>query len=267
MGEQYRDKKGGGLENNKRKIEVLNREIETLRAEIDALQLEGVMNLTDAKNKFLLKQYIMYNLNGYKYSIYRYLLELEYEEEMGRAKGNLFKSCTRAIHSASFTRLIMGCFLFFYFIIGIGFMQLCVYELGTFSTLYWLVGLMTTILFKALIIEPLYIYWTWVVGMRIVKDEVTAYRNHLHFRGKSILSRKVGLIRNANSSVQHLNPAIRAARNHPALGISRLLMSLNDYDIIPVGIIGSDRIIRKHWTYDLKGSFVKFVKFLGVMAV
>merc|ERR1712065_88942 len=240
--------------------EALHLKIVKLQGEIEKLQLEGVMNLTDARNKFLLKHYIMYNLCGYKYSIYKYLLEMEYEVEMGRVKGNL-------LYSATLTRWILGSILLIYFIGAIIFMQICVHELGTFSTLYWIVGLITTILYKALITEPLYLFWTWVVGMLIVKDEVLAYRNHLHFRGRTILRRKTGLLRNANSSVQHLNPAIRAAQNYPQLGISRLLMSLNDYDIIPVGIIGTDRIIKKHWTYDVKGSFVKFMQWLFLMAV
>jgi hypothetical protein len=66
--------------------------------------------------------------------------------------------------------------------------------------------------------------------------------------------------------VQHLNPAVRAARTCPELGVSRLLISLNDFDVIPVGVIGTDRPKLK-WYYNLSGVISDWLDFLFVNAV
>ena len=46
-----------------------------------------------------------------------------------------------------------------------------------------------------------------------------------------LMNRKVGCMRDSHAMIQHLNPACRAARLFPQLPISRLIISLNDYDV------------------------------------
>jgi hypothetical protein len=55
--------------------------------------------------------------------------------------------------------------------------------------------------------------------------------NILKNRSKLVLLRSHGLINNHNQLIQHLNPICRVSRIFPVLPISRLLMSLNDYDM------------------------------------
>eukprot|EP00428_Durinskia_dybowskii_P066081 CAMPEP_0170367638 /NCGR_PEP_ID=MMETSP0117_2-20130122/7035_1 /TAXON_ID=400756 /ORGANISM="Durinskia baltica, Strain CSIRO CS-38" /LENGTH=486 /DNA_ID=CAMNT_0010622261 /DNA_START=363 /DNA_END=1823 /DNA_ORIENTATION=- len=45
------------------------------------------------------------------------------------------------------------------------------------------------------------------------------------------MNRRYGVMRDANSLIQHFNPACRAARLFPHLPVARFLISVNDYDI------------------------------------
>jgi len=53
------------------------------------------------------------------------------------------------------------------------------------------------------------------------------------------MMRTTGLMRDADALVQHFNPACRVARMYPQLPISRLLMSINDFDIPERTLYGS----------------------------
>ena len=56
--------------------------------------------------------------------------------------------------------------------------------------------------------------------------------DRLERKSLKILDNRLGCFRLSGSQVlQHLNPACRAARNVPELGMSRLLISLSDYDM------------------------------------
>ena len=83
-----------------------------------------------------------------------------------------------------------------------------------------------------IIIEPVVILLREVlVKQQLVGAEVADICEMLLRRTMVILRRRSGLIRNAHSPIQHLNPACRAARSYPFLPVSRLLISVNDSDI------------------------------------
>lgn len=64
-------------------------------------------------------------------------------------------------------------------------------------------------------------------------------------RFKTITNRRPGAMRDSHALVQHLNPACRAARLFPQLPLSRLMISLNDFDVARVEVgtgLGTDLI-------------------------
>ena len=97
----------------------------------------------------------------------------------------------------------------------------------------WAACLALSIGLYFIIIEPVVILLREVlVKQQLVGAEVADLCFALSKRALLILRRRSGLIRNAHSPIQHLNPACRAARSYPFLPISRLLISVNDSDIV-----------------------------------
>jgi hypothetical protein len=77
------------------------------------------------------------------------------------------------------------------------------------------------------------------------------FREHwslLFQRSHLILVRSRGLMVHATDLVQHYNPACRIARFYPHWPVSRLLFSLNDYDLPLKPVYGRWALLRKCWT-------------------
>jgi hypothetical protein len=75
------------------------------------------------------------------------------------------------------------------------------------------------------------VWVTWVASASIIEEEARVCLGMLRERCQSILKRRAGVMIYANSWIQHFNPACRVARQFPHLPLSRLLMSLSDFDL------------------------------------
>jgi hypothetical protein len=104
-------------------------------------------------------------------------------------------------------------------------------SIGSRSTNIWLLIVLLSFLQDTFVLEPTKIWVTWMLINRQVSQEVRTFCETLAKKSRIILRRTTGLVRDSNAMVQHFNPACRVARMYPALPISRLLMSVNDYDI------------------------------------
>jgi len=82
-----------------------------------------------------------------------------------------------------------------------------------------------------LVLQPLKILLNWWIITRSVAADARELVERLCLRSKLVMMRTTGLMRDADALVQHFNPACRVARMYPQLPISRLLMSINDFDI------------------------------------
>lgn len=129
------------------------------------------------------------------------------------------------------------------------FIGLCVFiflsgvQLGDHTAKKWLVGYFMSMVYSVLLLEPVTIFVNFVVLSTTANFEIQHLNSHLQKRAKLIMFRQNGLIHHAQDcSIQHLNPACRAARQYPELAVSRLLMSLNDADFpryFPLGRFSS----------------------------
>jgi len=111
------------------------------------------------------------------------------------------------------------------------------------------------------LIWPLFIWFSFVVMSSLVQDKVRNALARLEKKCMKLLDHNYGCFRLFGSQVlQHLNPACRVARSFPELGMSRLLISLSDYDMpIPKN---NARGIRQVVTYI---TMVAMMGFVGIL--
>ena len=105
------------------------------------------------------------------------------------------------------------------------------------KTTLWVSVMAMVLFFDVCVLQPLKILIKWVYLPWQAKEDYTFLHKSLAARAKGILSKKVGLMKNANSLIQHFNPVCRAARSVPHLPCSRLLMTITDYDLpLPLSV-------------------------------
>jgi hypothetical protein len=95
----------------------------------------------------------------------------------------------------------------------------------------WLLVFFIFIASDVIIFKPVRVWVTWIASASIVEEEARVCLGILRERCQYILRRRAGAIIYANSWIQHFNPACRVARLFPHLPVSRLLMSLSDFDL------------------------------------
>jgi len=103
-------------------------------------------------------------------------------------------------------------------------------SIGSRATTLWLALAIFSIVMDVILFQPMKIWLRWICINSWVARDVRTILNAMSKRYVGIIQRKAGVMRDANSLVQHFNPACRAARQFPHLPISRFLLSLNDYD-------------------------------------
>jgi hypothetical protein len=103
--------------------------------------------------------------------------------------------------------------------------------MGAGVTTIWMYNVVIALILDCFVLRPLKIWINWVATASIVSVDCRACLGILRDRSKFILTRSQGMMSSANDLIQHVNPACRAARYFPHLSISRLLMSLNDFDV------------------------------------
>ncbi len=111
----------------------------------------------------------------------------------------------------------------------------------------WVACVVLSLLHEYLYLHPLAI---WLLGVWMpgaAKKDVLALHWVLQVRARRLLGRRKGLMHSVNALVQHFHPACRAARLLPHLPVSRLLLSLTDYDLPFNAVLQRPR--RRHRVY------------------
>ena len=104
-------------------------------------------------------------------------------------------------------------------------------SIGSLATYTWLAIFLFVFFEDVFIFIPLNIWLKYVVISSAGSRMIRSYHDLLKRRAEVVLRRYVGLMSHANALIHHFNPACRAARTFPELPVSRLLMSLNDFDL------------------------------------
>jgi hypothetical protein len=106
----------------------------------------------------------------------------------------------------------------------------CTILLGPKATYQWLVCVMSSLVLDFALFSPLRILAKSFLLSLSVNSAVCEALDAVCRRARLCMLRRGGLVKTANSLIQHFNGACRAARQFPELDISRLLMSFNDND-------------------------------------
>jgi len=96
----------------------------------------------------------------------------------------------------------------------------------------WAVVFIVGLAEQIFLTEMLIIWWQWVVVFGDFIRKCDDICGQLRAKSKLILIRTTGIVTKAPMQlIQHFNPACRLARVFPAFPLSRVLLSLNDFDL------------------------------------
>jgi hypothetical protein len=113
--------------------------------------------------------------------------------------------------------------------------------IGSKATDLWLIILFVVIFQDVIVLQTIKIWFMKIVMYSLVSEEANRIKNILELRFQSIINRKKSIMSDALLPIQHFNVACRVARKFPQLASSRLLMSLNDYDVPKFSIQNNTR--------------------------
>ena len=183
------------------------------------------------KEAFMMRAFALNNLKGYRRRIAERFVFGE-----GRFESRKHIIRNKVSRFASFILLVV---LWALLVIFVQRMNLGV---GTRASSLWLLITLVSVFQDFLIVQPTKIWVRYCVVNSLVANDIRQIFDALKNRFVHIIQRRAGAMRDANSLVQHFNPACRAARAYPHLPISRLLLAMNDYDVpyfkvaaVPVG--------------------------------
>jgi hypothetical protein len=189
------------------------------------IEMEG-LKTPNEKEQYMMRRFILDNFNGYRRRIVqRYMID-PHERPSDEWK----RVAVRAI-CALILPIVLLIQLYFIFTLNVG--------IGSRATGVWLGILSLSLAQDLFILMPIRIWLKWIVVNSNVAAEVQRVFDACNRRYEHILFRKAGMMRDANSLIQHFNPACRAARTFPELPLSRFLININDYDI-PIFNMESD---------------------------
>ena len=103
--------------------------------------------------------------------------------------------------------------------------------IGNYGTTLWLAAVVCAWLQDIFLLQPLRIWAQFILCTYSCSEELLALYECLRTRAKTLMTRQRGLVTNTRSLTQHFNPACRCARMFPHLPSSRLLLSINDFDL------------------------------------
>jgi len=199
--------------------DMITRKLDRARQRAEKLKVQ-LHNLSsdDDRDLFLMKRFIVDSMRGLRHEVaYHYFFGLD-EKKVRYRNQCLF-------------RYLSVILLPLYFILAAVFAFQYAVTIGAKATNFWLLSCLITVVYDAVLLQPLKILMKWVVIIDTTRPIVRELFKVLEIRSSTILRRKTGLMKNTNSLIQHFNPACRAARSFPQLPISRLLMSFNDFDL------------------------------------
>jgi hypothetical protein len=199
--------------------EKLTKKIErTRQREAEILNmLDHTVSVT-ARNKILMQQFVANLLSGFRKQIALQFFEYSSRESAHGTEIGWYHYFSLIV----FPIYLFGT-CFYIFLFGV--------QLGSHTTNNWLLGGLVSILEDMFLLIPLKLYLKWIAMSQVIIPDVQVIYQHLQRKVRLIMLRSGGLIKNANGMIHHLNPACRAARKHPGLAVSRLLISITDDDL------------------------------------
>ena len=232
----------------------------TRKLEKPIIETFNVITSDTTKESHLIKLFIMESMPSYIYSACKYVFDND--------KCSKYSSLNYS--SVTFTRVVMIGISILYLLahfIGISyFLFRESFRIGSQSVNMWLVCVFVTIGLQVTLVFFLKIIVKYVILIHlIIGKKLNKIMNQLTKKSKLIMLRSSGVIRDANSAVQHINLGCRIARNYISLPISRFLLSLSDYDIINYRGIGYSLL--RYIPFEIIDFVIELINVITVMLI
>jgi hypothetical protein len=195
-----------------------NTKLARMRAERIKCRM-NILGSDERKEIYLVRKFLVDNMIGIRRLVANRFFFGSFNDEFAYARKNI----TYLKVVAAVFPLYLAVICLYIFLYGV--------TLGSRSTSLWMISIGISYLQDIALLETCSIYMVNVVLVSIVYKDLKLLSNRLRKRAKAILSRVHGQMSLKKCYLQHLNAACRAARYHAELGMSRLLMSLNDLDM------------------------------------
>jgi hypothetical protein len=218
-GETFTKYNAQEISHNKKFNSKLIRRLESCRKQADAIDdsLHEFSNEHD-KNCYLIKMFLLYSVSkGSRRFAENYFFS---KSEISEVAVDRYNNKLGKLQQYLSVVIFAGYCLF-----ALTFVFVFAIRIGPKATVIWLKGSSVSLVMEIVLLLP---FKSWVNRILIASFSSRDIRiNHglLRERCSAIMKRSHGLIRATRSLVQHFNPACRAARKHPELAASRLLMS------------------------------------------
>jgi hypothetical protein len=178
-----------------------------------------MMNDDSDKNLYLCEHFIVANLPP----ILRHFASKHFFGRFSGLNGDSWSNRMWTTFALIFVPIYCVGAMFYIFLFGVSY--------GAVSTNTWLINVAVNIGMDIFIQQPMKIFIMDIVITGLFIKQIHALHTHLKARYFLILSRKEGLVTPGVDMVQHLNAACRAARYHSSATMSKVLMSMNDFDM------------------------------------
>lgn len=160
----------------------------------------------------------------------RFLMDALAVESRSMASKFFFKT---TVHFSSFFEMFCLVSLIAYLLGITAFIFYAATSIGQNGFKLWIRVFIVAIVFENSFFKILRIWVKHVVFPFAISAELRTVHATLRLRATSILNRTNGMMATANCLVHHFNAACRACRAYPHLSMSRLLISMNDFDLSP----------------------------------
>jgi hypothetical protein len=233
-----------------------------VRAEAEVIknELELIQHSPEEQEEYLVKKFVLDNLQGYRNRIATRFVLGEGRFESSDASHALWRVVRRRV---SLVLLVVLWALMLFYVTQTRM------TIGSRATTLWLLVTIAALLQDIFALQPARIWLRWVAIHSFVAKDVRDIFKALQTRFVSIVQRKAGAMRDANALVQHFNPACRVARQFPHLPVSRFLIAVNDYDVPHFSVEGMPLKLRRgrDWWFGLLGAgFTTFLHYATLAA-
>jgi hypothetical protein len=224
--------------------QLLRRNVKLARARAEKIRHRiQLLGSEERKEIYLVRKFLVDNMIGVRRLVANRFFFGSFNDEFAYARKNI----TYLKVVAVLFPLYLAVICLYIFLYGV--------TLGSRSTSLWMISIGVSYLQDILLLETCSLYMVNVVLVSIVYKDLKLLSRRLRKRAKAILNRVHGQMSLARCYLQHLNAACRAARSLPELGMSRLLMSLNDLDM-PKAFVPRYHHPHSKWYFIISGLVV-----------
>jgi hypothetical protein len=181
------------------------------------------------KEAYLLKQFLIHSQPRMVRRIIGYCFRDTHSHRLTQFKEE--SEQYPATFGQTFGRYVCFALLIAYFAISATYTLLLCSGLGFNAIAQWCVCLFVSMGIDAVFLTPFKIYLRSVLLTSYGSEALRTIHGIFRERAKALLHRQRSPIAGPHPLIQHFNPACRAARKQPQLAMSRILMSLTDYDL------------------------------------